>query len=337
MLGTGANASQDESRVGRITAVAIGRNEGDRLVRCIRSLTRSGAVGRVVYVDSGSSDGSAERARALGADVVTLDMARPFTAARARNAGLRAADDPSPPELIQFVDGDCELAPGWIDSALSALDADPGIGIVAGRRRERFPAASVYNAICDREWDTPVGATRAVGGDMLARRAALAEVGGFDDTLIAGEEPEMCLRLRQAGWRIARIDAEMTLHDADMRRLSQWWRRSRRAGHAYAEVSWLHRTNGERMWQRETARALGWTALPALALIGALVSPWALLLLAVLPAQAARIALRDPEPRWRWRRAGLTVLGKLPEAVGVAEFHLRRLGGRRRAALIEYK
>ena len=337
MSGTTANAIQDESSIGRITAIAIGRNEGDRLVRCISSLTGAEAVGRVLYVDSGSSDGSQQRARALGAEVVALDMTRPFTAARARNAGLRAADDPLQPELIQFVDGDCELAPGWIEVALAALDADPGLGIVAGRRRERFPAASIYNAICEGEWNTPVGAARAVGGDMLARRVALSQAGGFDDALIAGEEPEMCLRLRQAGWRIARIDAEMTLHDADMQHLSQWWRRNRRAGHAFAEVSWLHRMNDERIWQHETRRAVVWAAVPALALIGALLSPWALALLALLPAQAARIALRDPDPRWRWPRAGLTVLGKLPEAAGVIEFHLRRLRGQRRATLIEYK
>ena len=142
---------------------------------------------------------------------------------------------------------------------------------------------------------------------------------------------------RYGAERIARIDAEMTLHDADMRRLGQWWRRSRRAGHAFAEVSWLHRAGPERIWRRETARALGWAAVPVASLAGAAVSPWALALLALWPVQTARIALRDPDPARRWQRAGLTVLGKLPEALGVAEFHLRRLSGRAPAGLIEYK
>src|SRR5215475_7559873 len=65
--------------------VAIGRNEGDRLVRCLRSLTKAS---KIIYVDSGSSDNSVREARSLGADVVELDPTTPFTAARARNAGF---------------------------------------------------------------------------------------------------------------------------------------------------------------------------------------------------------------------------------------------------------
>lgn len=322
---------------GRVVAVAIGRNEGERLVRCIASLKAQPDLARVIYVDSGSTDGSAARAAGMGAEVVALDLSRPFTAARARNAGAAAAAREGAPAFIQFVDGDCEVAPGWIAQGLAALDADPRLGVVAGRRRERAPEATLYNAACDAEWDAPVGPARAVGGDMLVRWPALAAAGFFREGLIAGEEPELCLRLARAGWGIARLDAEMTRHDADMHRLSQWWRRSRRAGHAFAEVSWLHRAGPERIWQRETRRAVGWAALPVVAAGAGMVTPWAWLALAALPAQVVRIARRDPRPHRRWGRAVLTVAGKLPEAVGVAEFHLRRLGGRGRARLIEYK
>lgn len=317
----------------QVVAIAIGRNEGERLVACLRALTAQ--VGRVIYVDSGSTDDSVARARALGAQVVALDMSRPFTAARARNAGLAEAGEAG---FVQFVDGDCELEPGWIATALAALAADPRLGVVAGRRRERDPGASIYNRLCDAEWDTPVGPARAVGGDMLARRAALAAVGGYDPGLIAGEEPEMCLRIARAGWAIRRLDAPMTVHDAAMTRLGQWLRRTRRAGHAFAEVSWRHRHGPERFWQRETRRALLWgLVLPlAVVLAGLLVTPWAWLGLLAWPAQVARIALRDPRPGDRWARALFTVLGKFPEAWGAVEFHLRRLMGRA-SGLIEYK
>ena len=64
----------------------------------------------IVYVDSGSNDGSVQRARHLGADVIELDMRVPFTAARARNVGFRRLREISPDiEYVQFVDGDCEL------------------------------------------------------------------------------------------------------------------------------------------------------------------------------------------------------------------------------------
>ena len=76
------------------------------------------------------------------------------------------------------------------------------------------PEASVYNRLCDFEWDTPVGDAEACGGDFLARAAAFGSVGGFDERMIAGEEPELCYRLRRGGWRIHRADHAMTLHDA---------------------------------------------------------------------------------------------------------------------------
>lgn len=315
-----------------VIAIAIGRNEGERLIRCLRSLAPQ--VARVIYVDSGSTDGSAKAARDMGVEVVTLDMSKPFTAARARNAGLENAGEA---EFIQFVDGDCEVDPDWIATGLAAMRADSSLGVLAGRRRERFPDNSIYNRLCDAEWNTPIGLAQAVGGDMLARRIALDSIGGFDPTLIAGEEPEMCLRLARAGWRIARLDAEMTLHDAAMTRLSQWWKRSRRAGHAFAEVSWRYRGGDEGFWQRETKRSVLWAGVVPTALaIGTAINPLIAAGFMIYPAQIARMALRDSDPNDRWPRAGFNMFGKFPEALGVAEFHLRRLLGRK-SGLIEYK
>ena len=315
-------------------AVVIGRNEGPRLTACLASL--QGCVRRIVYVDSGSDDGSCAQAEALGVLVVRLDMGRPFTAARARNAGL-AALAADPPALVQFVDGDCEVEPGWIAAAAAFLAGRPDVAVVCGRRRERHPERSVYNRLVEAEWDTPVGEARACGGDALMRHAAVAAAGGYRDDLIAGEEPELCLRLRRAGWRVWRIDAPMTRHDAAMTRFSQWWRRSRRAGHAFAEGAALHGAGPERHWVAETRRALLWgAALPAVALAGAAFHPSLALLLLAWPAQVVRLALRRGGGRGAWEQAVFTVLGKLPEAQGVIGFHVDRLRGRRRG-LIEYK
>ncbi len=337
MNGTDATRARPDDAGGalRVAAVVIGRNEGARLVACLASL--AGAAGRMVYVDSGSTDGSAAAARAAGAEVVDLDLSQPFTAARARNAGIAALRAGSAPEFVQFVDGDCELRPGWIAAARAFLAAHPRVAAVCGRRRERFPEASVYNRLCDREWNTPVGPARACGGDAMMRWSALEAAGGFNPALIAGEEPELCVRLRAAGWEIRRLDAEMTLHDAAMTRFSQWWRRTRRAGHAFAEGAALHGAPPERHWVAETRRALLWgAALPLAALAGTALTPWAALLLAAYPMQAARIARRAGGGRAAWEWAAFLTLGKIPEALGVAEYRWRRIVGRP-AGLIEYK
>lgn len=320
----------------RIGAVVIGRNEGKRLVRCLASVAN--AAERIVYVDSGSTDGSISAARATGAEVVALDLTKPFTAARARNTGFAALMAGQASTYVQFIDGDCMLQPGWIATALRFLDANPKVAVACGRTREQFPEASVYNRLCDWEWDTPVGKSRACGGIALMRSAALEEVGGFNSTLIAGEEPELCLRLRQKGWEVWRLEAEMTLHDAAMTRFSQWWKRCRRAGHAYAEGMALHGAAPERHGVVGTMRAIAWgLALPIATLALAMLTHWAWLLPLAYPAQVIRQASRgDPRQRATWERAFFTTLGKFPETIGIFEYWLGRLFFRP-VGLIEYK
>lgn len=314
-------------------AIVIGRNEGARLVACLASLQDQ--VGVVIYVDSGSTDGSLEAARTAGAEVVELETDRPFTAARARNAGLaRLSEAHVDLAYVQFVDGDCTVQAGWVAAARHFLQEHEDVAVVCGRRRERHPDHSIYNRLIDREWDTPTGAAKACGGDALMRLEALTAVGGFNPALIAGEEPELCVRLRAAGWGIWRLDAEMTLHDAGITRLSQWWRRAVRAGHAYAEGAALHGAPPERHRVVATRRAMIWgLGIPGLAILGGiLVTPWCFALLLAWPAQMLRLALRQKD----LAQAFFLTLGKLPEAIGVLTYHWRRLTGQR-AELIEYK
>lgn len=325
----------------RFGVVVIGRNEGERLRICLQSVLRSAA--RIVYVDSGSTDGSPALAQSLGVEVVALDLSIPFTAARARNAGYRRLREIAPElTLVQFVDGDCEVVAGWTEVAVARLDQRPELAVVCGRRRERHPEASIYNQLCDMEWNTPVGEATACGGDALMRLSALEAVGGFNPELIAGEEPELCVRLRAHGYRIERLDAEMTLHDAAMTRFGQWWQRNVRAGHAYAEGAALHGRPPERHNVRAVQRALFWAGLvPGMAVAGALPTGGAsLILLAGYPALAARVYRGARRSGWPPRAAALSaaflVLGKFPELRGILKYRWSRALGRR-SALIEYK
>ncbi|MBI4937966.1 MAG: glycosyltransferase family 2 protein [Nitrosomonadales bacterium] len=318
--------------------VAIGRNEGERLRKCLTSV--AGLAGSVVYVDSGSTDGSVDMARALGVEVVELDMTISFTAARARNEGFRRLRAIAPGlRYVQFVDGDCEVVPGWLEKAARFLDEHTGVAVVCGRCRERFPDRSVYNMLCDIEWNTPVGEAKACGGNAMMRADALEQAGGYRDGLIAGEEPELCVRLRAAGWKIWRLGEEMVLHDAAITRFGQWWKRARRSGYAYAEGAYLHGAPPERHRIRESRRIWAWgLGVPALALV---LFFWlgapGLALLLIYPAQVARLALRGTlSARENWWRALFLVLGKFPEAAGQLNFLYNRLAGKT-ARLIEYK
>lgn len=323
--------------VEQIGLVVIGRNEGQRLIASLRSLGPH--VRNAVYVDSGSTDGSVQAAREMGAQVVELATDIPFTAARARNAGVAALVKEHPATgLVQFIDGDCSLADDWLTAAAAFLADRPDVAIVTGRRRERFPDRSFYNELCDREWDGPKGLISECGGDFMIRMADFRAVQGFRAELIAGEEPELCLRLRERGRVIWRLDREMTLHDANIMQLRQWWRRQMRAGHAFAEVSWLHFASPKRIWQRQFLRSMVWgLALPLIAVALAVLLDWRfLLLLLAYPLNVARIAAREGGSLSAWKSAALSVLGKLPEAAGALKFHSGRLAGKRQA-LIEYK
>lgn len=320
--------------------VVIGRNEGDRLGRCLDAVP---AGVPVVYVDSGSTDGSVARCRGRAVEVVELDLSTPFTAARARNAGAARLVARHPAvRAVQFVDGDCELAPGWLDRAWAELAARPEAAVVCGRLRERSPGASVYNRLCDMEWDTPTGDVAECGGIALMRAAAFTAAGGFRPELIAGEEPELCARLRAAGGAVVRLPDEMARHDAAMTRFGQWWRRAVRAGHAYAEVAARHGRGSLRSWRRQTRSNWFWAAgVPLLAGGAAAVSPWlGLPVLAGYPVLGLRVyrgrRRRGDSPADARLYAAFTVLAKFPLALGQARYHWSRAVGRA-PRLIEHK
>jgi GT2 family glycosyltransferase len=317
--------------------VIIGRNEGDRLRRCLQSAPSGVSL---VYVDSGSTDGSAQWARNHGADVIELNMSIPFTAARARNTGFKRLKVIAPKLLyVQFVDGDCELERGWLEHAVSYIRLHPDVGVVCGRRRELHPEESIYNWLCDREWDRPPGEVDACGGDAMMRVAAIEAVDGFRDDLIAGEEPELCLRLRAAGYRIWRLDLPMTLHDAAMTRFGQWWRRALRGGYGLAQGAYLHGAPPERLWVWESLRAWLWGVWLPLAclIIGLALGPWGWAAWLIFPLQIARQTMRNSGPmKERALLALFQLLARFPEACGQIKFMRDRLLGRR-ARLVEYK
>lgn len=337
-------ATSDLTRLG---LVVIGRNEGERLARCLVSVR---AVRNRVYVDSGSSDDSIGLARREGVTVVELSVPPVFTAARARNAGLTQllADNPDL-EFVQMVDGDCEVQAGWLETGLAVLRAEPDLALVFGRRRERHPERSIYNALCDDEWNVPVGESAGCGGDALFRVAALRQVDFYNAAMIAGEDTELSMRLRKRGWRLRRLDAEMTLHDAAITRFGQWWNRTRRSGHGYGEMAFLHPDARNPNWPRTVRSIVVWGGFMPVFLILAVLLALALdprwwlaaaLGALVWPLRMAQLARRQRRrglsAKVAWASGVLLMVGKVPQLLGLIGYHRNRLFGRA-SRLIEYK
>lgn len=327
-----------------LSVVIIGRNEGCRLARCldsVRGMSWNSGEMEMIYVDSASTDDSVKTALERGARVIELRTDKP-TAAMGRNAGWRAARG----EFVLFLDGDTILAPYFVANSLPAM-SDPRVAIVWGHRREIDPGGSIFNRVLDLDWVFPPGESEYCGGDALVRRSALIEIDGFDETLIAGEEPEMCRRLRERGFKILHIDEPMTGHDLAMTKLSQYWRRAVRAGYAFAQIAHRSRHHEIPLWANEVRGNLKrGGALLGLAMTGAVASvfaagPWPLaiyvLILALLSIRTAiRASWKADDFSTRLMYGAHSHLQQVPILFGQLLFWRDLWIGRRRG-LIEYK
>ena len=322
----------------KVGFVLIGRNEGGRLIDSLDSL--KSYFPNVVYVDSASTDDSIKNAHYRGASVVNLDLATPFTAARARNAGYSKLMDSFPNvEYVHFIDGDCVLVDGWMEKAIDFLSKNKDVAVVCGRRRERYPDKTIYNQMCDNEWATKIGLTKSCGGDALFVASIFKAVNGFNESLIAGEEPELCIRIRALGHKIWRLDEEMTLHDAAIYHFTQWWKRCIRSGFAYAEGASLHGGTPEFHCVQELRRTLLWGGVIPFFIIGLLFLnyKYALVLASVYILQTFRLALKLRKTNVRFIQLSiLMVMVKFPETYGALKYYKNKLLGKK-TKLIEYK
>lgn len=320
--------------------VVIGRNEAPRLRRCLESV-RNGTP-PVVYVDSGSSDGSADIAERLGVRTIRL-TAGPHTAARGRQVGFEELSRRDPAlKYVQFVDGDCTLLPGWIERATAFLDAHDDVAVVVGRLREQHARKSLLIRLVDADWDLPTGETDAIGGISLMRAGALRDVGGWRCDLIAGEELDLGARIRDRGGKLHRLPDDMTLHDIGIRNVGELWRRSVRSGFAYAQLALLHGRSRCRRWARRALGNVAYGALLPLLLVvlAPLWWPAAAFIAALYVLLVVRVVhhrLRRGDTLGFALLYALVLLGqKVAGALGTLKLLLNGLSGKR-PRIIEYK
>jgi len=323
-----------------ISIVVIGRNEGSRLQRClesIRSCSYPADKLDVIYVDSDSTDESCDNAERWGARVVRIRPARPCAAA-GRNAGWRAARH----ELVHFLDGDTILDVDWLSCAVKAMSS-PDIVCVFGRREEIAADATVFNFWAHHDWYVPPGPAESCAGDALFRRSALERASGYDESLIAGEEPDLCYRIRRdPSIKVLSLNRPMTRHDMNMTRWRQYWKRCMRTGHAYAEVGGRHR--GMTRWRVARWRNLLYAFGTPASVVASLASwsywpaiSWMMLVGAAVVRNAFRVRGRIGGMRDALLYSLHHYISKTPAACGQILYWIRRAARREPQPLMEYR
>ena len=199
-----------------LDVVIITKNQGWNVRRLIESVMREteGRVGtEIILVDSASTDDTVDVASEFPIRVIRLSKRQRLTAAAGRHAGLSQTSG----DIVLFLDGDMELRRNWIDAAMKTFVAEPNIAVVSGlvvdqplNARRSQSLESLEELSESRYSDVPHG-----GGAAAYRRSVLDEVGSFNPYLFSDEEPELCLRIRHAGYRIVRLEQPIADHYSD--------------------------------------------------------------------------------------------------------------------------
>jgi GT2 family glycosyltransferase len=261
------------------------RNDAERLAHCLRSIAAGhGARGQheVVVADNGSTDGSADVARAAGATVISLPGVR---LGELRNRAVQAARG----AVLAFVDADHEIGPEWVPAAIGVL-ADPQVAAVGAPCRPPSPPTWVQR-LYDRLRRHPHAQEDVSwlgSGNMAVRRSAFERVGGFDTSLETCEDVDLCRKLRAQGLRLV-ADARMhNVHFGDPRTLR----------HVFFGEMWRGRDNvrvslrAPRTWRTLASAAIPVFNLAALAVAAAgLLSATATGLAVAAASAAALVAL----------------------------------------------
>ncbi len=243
-----------------ISVIIIGVNVEKHIENCVTSVMKTDYPNdkiEIIYVDGGSNDNSVKIAKSFTyVKTIELNDHHP-TPGKGRNNGYKAAKS----ELIQFLDADTVIHPKWFKTAVPYIKNN--IAAVRGKRIEKYPRKNNYHLIGDIEWhissgqysDTfTEGPCRSFGGDVLMLKQILESVDGFDETLIAGEDPDLSYRIRQTGLTIYIINAVMTTHDLNMTSFQQYFKRAYRSGHAYAEIGYRYIRQKEKLNFKELLR-----------------------------------------------------------------------------------
>jgi glycosyltransferase involved in cell wall biosynthesis len=213
MMTTTPPDSANAPRTCHVSLVIIGKNEAQFIQSAIASALEASAhvaPSEVLYVDSASTDHTIERAQAFPIRILQLRPEWTLTPSAGRYTGFRHAKG----EYVFFIDGDTEIEGPWLASAIEFLEAHRDYGGVAGVLNEVWldrdgnrvgGKANLYG----QDLNVQVCDMKSLGGIAIYRRSALERAGCFNPFIPAGEEYELGLRLRLAGFKVARLAGDM--------------------------------------------------------------------------------------------------------------------------------
>jgi N-acetylglucosaminyl-diphospho-decaprenol L-rhamnosyltransferase len=200
------------------SVIIVNYNTADFLRRCLNSLGSQGDIRvRAIVVDNASNDDSQDIVKSEFPQVKLITNKQNLGFARANNQALRSCKS----KYVYFLNPDTEVQQGALGAILGFMDSHPNVGLAGTRiiNPDGSPQPSVETRYPGqkrarqelRGLDT--GIAWVLGASMIARRALLEDLGGFDERFhLYGEEQDLCLRARKAGWTIGYIPDAVVVH-----------------------------------------------------------------------------------------------------------------------------
>lgn len=188
----------------KVSIIIKALNEEQHIEAAILSALRAVAPfeGEVILADSASTDETVAIARAYPITIVQLANPDERRCGIGPQLGYQFARG----QYIYILDGDMELAPGFMEFAIDAMENDPALGGVAGLVQQHADASFQFRGLSRRNKEARGGDVRWLDMGGLYRREALEQVGYFSNrNLHAFEELELGLRLSSAGWTLRRL------------------------------------------------------------------------------------------------------------------------------------
>jgi len=203
-----------------LSVVLITKNQAWNISRLIESVLRETSCAsskEIILVDSASTDETISLASRYAANIFRLKPGQRLSPAIGRYVGYKQSSG----EYVLFLDGDTELIPGWLPHALRLMCERPDVGGVTGGVINLPTSAAAQRPAAPAQKTHPAPPKEVLwcnyggGGVAMYRRPAMERAGTFNPNLNAEEEPELGLRIRQAGYRLFELDYPMAFHYND--------------------------------------------------------------------------------------------------------------------------